>query len=62
MILADGNSWFSIGGFPPTSLLYGLRFRVLTWLFVVQAWRYGHHKAEITRTALYRRVLAQQTR
>ena len=30
MILAEGDSWFSIGGFPPTNLLYGLRFRKMT--------------------------------
>jgi len=27
MILAEGDSWFSIGGFPPSNLLYSLRFR-----------------------------------
>lgn len=27
LVLAEGDSWFSIGGFPPSNLLYGLRFR-----------------------------------
>jgi lysophospholipase L1-like esterase len=27
LLLAEGDSWFSIGGFPPSNLLYGLRFR-----------------------------------
>ena len=30
LILAEGDSWFSIGGFPPANLLGGLRFKSST--------------------------------
>ncbi len=60
LILAEGDSWFSIGGFPPTNLLYGLRFRKHT--MVVSCAEPGDtikHMAEIVNNKLYRRALSK---
>jgi hypothetical protein len=61
MILAEGDSWFSIGGKPPTNLLYGLRFRKLT--MVVSCAKPDDtvkNMAQITKNALYKRALSQK--
>jgi len=61
LILAEGDSWFSIGGFPPTNLLYGLRFRKMT--MVVSCAKPGDTMSNMSRIAkndLYKRALSQK--
>jgi len=60
LILAEGDSWFSIGGFPPTNLLYGLRFKTHT--MVVSCAEPGDtilNMAKLTRNAQYKRALSR---
>lgn len=61
LILAEGDSWFSIGGFPPTNLLYGLRFRKMT--MVVSCAEPGDtlvNMAKSSKNKLYRRALSKK--
>lgn len=60
LILAEGDSWFSIGGFPPTNLLYGLRFRKHT--MVVSCAKPGDtvsNMSKIVRNDLYKKALSR---
>lgn len=59
LILAEGDSWFSVGGFPPTNLLHGLRFRKHT--MVVSCAQPGDtigNMAQIAKNALFERALS----
>lgn len=59
LILAEGDSWFSIGGFPPTNLLYGLRFRKHT--MVVSCAQPGDtitNMSKIVKNKLFKKALS----
>lgn len=62
VILAEGDSWFTIGGIPTSNLLFSIRFRKA--ILIVHCAEPGdtiEHMSEMSKNRAYKEALAQQT-